>query len=377
MAGANSFLNAIATRPYIIAIALTLLLVAWMTSGNMAQSAQPNEVAQNQTEAQELVTKVRVKQFSPQAVTKTLTLYGRTEPNRSARIGAEVSGKVVQVFAKRGAMVKQGDPIIRLEMNDRQSQLDKANAMLRQRQIEYDGVKKLNQKGFQGRARLAEAEASLIDAKANVAALKLQIDKTLIKAPLSGILNERMVEVGDYLAIGDPVAQISDIDPLIVVGDVTEKNITGLNLGQAAQVELIGGAQLAGSIRYISSVSSPATNTFRIEVAIDNPDYSLLAGLSAELEVPLEETSGIKVTPAVLALDDDGNLGIKSVEQDRVVFSPIKVIKAEEDGVWLAGFDREVSVITVGQGFVNPGDKVSAIADGDIEAEQSQAETSL
>ncbi|RJG42087.1 efflux RND transporter periplasmic adaptor subunit [Motilimonas pumila] len=372
MAGANSFLNAIATRPYFIAIILTVFLVAWMASGNPAQSAQPDVSSTDNADVEEMVTTVRVKQFSPQPVTKTLTLYGRTEPNRNARIGAEVSGQVVQVFAKRGAMVQQGDPIVRLEMNDRQSQLDKANAMLRQRQIEYDGVKKLNQKGFQGRARLAEAEASLIDAKANVAALTLQIDKTLIKAPLTGILNERMVEVGDYLAIGDPVAQISDIDPLIVVGDVTEKNITGLSLGQKAHVELIDGSALAGSIRYISSVSSPATNTFRIEVAIENPDNSLLAGLSAELEVPLEETAGIKVTPAVLALDDDGNLGIKSVEQDRVVFSPIKVIKAEEDGVWLAGFEQEVTVITVGQGFVNPGDKVSAVTAQDAAATETQ-----
>ncbi|MCE2570975.1 efflux RND transporter periplasmic adaptor subunit [Motilimonas eburnea] len=360
MPGPAAVSNWLATRPYIIAIFLTVLLLLWMLSGQAQEQTDLHETKQAETE--QVLPKVRVAQFVAQSVVKDLTLYGRSEPSRQATLSAEVSGKVVEVYAKRGALVNKGDPIVRLEMNDRKEQLARAKALLRQREIEYNGAKKLSTQGFQGKARLAEAEAALVDARVSVASLSLQIEKTLIKAPFSGILNQRMVEQGDFLGIGDPIAQVADIDPIIVVGDVTEKDINQIKLGQTAHARLINYDNVAGTIKYISSVSNAATNTFRIEVAIDNPDLTYLAGLSAELSIPLQETMAIKVTPAVLALDDDGELGIKTVSDEHVVFTPIKVVKAEDDGVWLAGFTGTVDVITVGQGFVNPGDKVIAVS---------------
>ncbi|MFO6423991.1 efflux RND transporter periplasmic adaptor subunit [Motilimonas sp. KMU-193] len=360
MSGPAVVSNWLATRPYIIAIFLTVLLFLWMLSGQAQDQSSLHET--KQAEAEQVLPKVRVAQFVAQSVVKDLTLYGRSEPNRQATLSAEVSGKVVEVFAKRGAMVKQGEPIVRLEMNDRKEQLARAQALLRQREIEYNGAKKLSTQGFQGKARLAEAEAALVDARVSVASLSLQIEKTLIKAPFTGILNQRMVEQGDFLGIGDPIAQVADINPIIVVGDVTEKDINQIKLGQPARARLVNYDNVEGKIKYVSSVSNPATNTFRIEVAIDNPDLTYLAGLSAELSIPLQETTAIKVTPAVLALDDDGALGIKTVVDEHVVFTPIKVVKAEDDGVWLSGFSGSVDVITVGQGFVNPGDKVIAVS---------------
>ena len=359
MTGPAAFFNWLATRPYIIAIALTLLLFGWMWSGH---AANPTDKSSTTTETvEQALPQVRIASFSAQNVVKDLTLYGRTEPNRQATLGAEVSGKVVEILAKRGALVRQGDPIIRLEINDRQQQLSRAKALLAQREIEFNGAKKLSVQGFQGKVRLAEAEAALVDAKVSVSALALQIEKTTIRAPFNGILNERMVEVGDFLSIGDPVAQVSDINPIIVVGDVTEKDISHLNLAQVASARLVNYDDVPGKVRFISSVSNPPTNTFRIEVAIANPDLIYLAGLSAELSIPLEQTSAIKVTAAVLALNDAGELGIKTVKDEHVEFTPIKVVKAEEDGVWLSGFTGDVDVITVGQGFVNPGDKVIAV----------------
>ncbi|MCE0559280.1 MULTISPECIES: efflux RND transporter periplasmic adaptor subunit [unclassified Motilimonas] len=359
MLGFAAFSNWLATRPYIIALVLTLLLFGWMWSGHAAQEEAKHPAKAE--EAEVVLPKVRIARFVSQDVVKDLTLYGRSEPNRQAMLSAEVSGKVVEVFAKRGALVKQGEPIVRLEINDRKEQLARAKALLKQREIEYNGAKKLNVQGFQGKARLAEAEAALVDARVSVTSLTLQIEKTTIKAPFTGILNTRLVEVGDFLGIGDPIAEVSDIDPIIVVGDVTEKDISRIHLGQEAYSRLVNYDNVAGKISYISSVSNPATNTFRIEVAIDNPDLTYLAGLSAELSIPLEKASGIKVTPAVLALNDHGDLGVKTVVDEHVVFTPIKIIKAEPDGVWLSGFSGPVDVITVGQGFVNPGDKVIAV----------------
>ncbi len=362
MAVAGKFFGWFNARPYWLALLLTLLLIGWMWSGHAEQQVESAKPDAEESQAVKKLPKVRVQDFVTEAVTRNLSLYGRTEPNRKALLGAEVSGRVVAIYAKRGASVKKGDPIVKLELNDRPKQLARAKAMLKQRQIEYTGIKALSIKGFQGKARLAEAEASLVDAQASVETLQLQITKTTIRAPMSGILNERMVEIGDYLGIGDPVAKITDIDPLIVRADVTENDIDSLYLSQNASARFVNNGEVSGAIRYISSVSNENTNTFRIEVAIDNPGNKYLAGLSAELEIPLEELKAIKVSPAVLALDKSGNLGVKTVEVGKVVFTPIQVVKADGDGAWLTGFEDKVTVITVGQGFVKPGDEVEAIA---------------
>ena len=69
----------------------------------------------------------------------------------------------------------------------------------------------------------------------------------------------------------------------------------------------------------------------------------------------------MKVTPAMLALDESGNLGVKTLDEDLVEFIPVQLVKAEQDGVWLTGLGEKVRIITIGQGFVRNGDKVIAI----------------
>jgi multidrug efflux system membrane fusion protein len=186
----------------------------------------------------------------------------------------------------------------------------------------------------------------------------------VIRSPFSGIVQELHVEVGDFVGVGDPVAGVIDLDPLVIEADVSERHIQQLQLGQAANVRLLGHQSVEGKLRYISRISTASTNTFPIEIEIPNPQRSLPAGVSAEVSLNLESQQAIKVTPAMLALDEAGNLGVKTLVQsadDPVVkFVPIQLVKAEQDGVWLAGLGEQVDIITVGQGFVRDGDNVIA-----------------
>jgi len=77
--------------------------------------------------------------------------------------------------------------------------------------------------------------------------------------------------------------------------------------------------------------------------------------------------SAIKISPALLALDEKGNIGVKSVKDSIVLFTPIEIIKSESDGIWLTGLGEEADIIVLGQGFVRAGDKVEAIFDSGIE----------
>ena len=346
-----------AERPYIIAIIITLLLVLWMTSGLMQAQEVPNEKSEHKV----IVPKVKVETMYGQIISDTVALYGRTEPDRVTTLKAEISGKIAQVLAKRGAAVKQGQVIVKLEINDLESQLAQAKALMRQREIEHQGALKLSADGYQGKVQVSSAAANLAAVKAQIKRLTIDIANTVIRAPFDGVLNTRYVEQGDYVQSGDNIAMIADLDPLIVRAHVSENNIGQLEVGQEAKIRLLNQENLSGQVRYIASVADDATNTFKIEIAIANNDSKLLAGLSSEVNIGLTEVAAIKVSPALLALDEQGNIGVKTVEDSHVKFTAINIVKSEKDGIWLSGLGEKTDIITLGQGFVRAGDKVEAI----------------
>jgi multidrug efflux system membrane fusion protein len=350
-------------RPYIIALSLLFALTAWVATGKVDEA--PQNDAEKVAEEVPLL-KVRVREMIAEPVQRTITLFGRTVPDRYATLRAETGGRVIEVLAQRGGRVKSGEPIVRLAMNDREQQLAHGRALLRQRQIEYEGAKSLSAKGYQDKVRLAQAASALEDAKAALSRLQLDIEHTTIRAPFDGVLAERMVEVGDYVAISDPVGQVVDLDPLVARVDVTQADVGDLVTGQSARVRFLDSLPREGRIRYIASLADIETNTFKVEVAIDNRDYLLLGGMSAELEIPMKQIQAIRLSPALLSLNEKGDLGVKWVEGDTVRFSHIDLVRSDADGIWIAGLGARVQVITVGQGFVREGDRVEPVpADGD------------
>ncbi|NVK25384.1 MAG: efflux RND transporter periplasmic adaptor subunit [Gammaproteobacteria bacterium] len=337
-----------------MAILISLVLVAWMASG---QGTESKPESKKESEEQK-IPKVEVTRLQPEQITRAVQLYGRTEPERVLQLSSEIEGRVEKILVDEGSVVEKGQVIIELALEDKKEQLQYAETIVKQRKLEYLGAQKLAKEGLQYESKLVEAQAAWESAKATVKFYQTMIEKSIIRAPFAGVLNDRQVEVGNFVRKGDVFFQLVDLDPLLVHADITEKHIASLTEDNEVKVTLVDGSVVEGSIRYIASLSTAGTNTFPIEVAIANPNQKMKAGISTELDIQYNPEYAIKVSPAVMALDKDGNLGVKTVKNDVVVFTPIDLIKAENDGVWLGGFEGETDVITLGQGFVRPGDKV-------------------
>lgn len=343
-------------QPAWIALFIAVTLALWIASGQLA--AESEEQADT---SQAPLPKVQVQRMRAEPVQREITLYGRSEPDRIATLRAEVNGQVQAVLVKEGQQVKTGDLLLRIAANDMQQRVNAAQASLKQRKIELSAARSLQDKGYQSQSTLAQAEANVSAAQAQLEAAMLDLQKVEIHAPFDGVINQRFVEQGDLLQHGDRIATLVDLDPLVISADVTERYIQQLAVGQSAQVRMVSGEQLDGSIRYISSVSNLGTNTFNLEVQIANPDNQFKAGMSTELVIPLEQNWAIKITPAVMALDEQGNLGVKTLIQDKVKFTPIDIIKSDSQGVWLSGLGEQADVIVLGHGFVRDGDQVEAV----------------
>lgn len=352
-------LNKLRQQPAWIALLLFIVLCLWIASGMLRADDQTDST--KATARGIPLVKVTVENVTADTVTREISLYGRTEPDRVANLRSEIKGLVTQVYVQEGERVTKGQKLVSLEKNDYESRLLSAKAIVKQRQVELKGAESLEQKGYQSQTALVQAQANLEMAKADLVTYQLAVFKSDIIAPFDGIINERYVEEGDFLKDGDKVAMLVDLDPLVITGKVTEANIHGLKKQQQATGRMVSGDLLNGTIRYISRVSEAGTNTFKIEVEVPNADYSMMAGISTELALPLEETWAMRITPSVMTLDEQGNLGVKIVVDEHVKFVPIDIVKSDSQGVWLTGMGQQADIITLGHGFVRDGDKVEVV----------------
>jgi multidrug efflux system membrane fusion protein len=205
-------------------------------------------------------------------------------------------------------------------------------------------------------------------AKAELARAQLDIQHMTVRAPFDGALQDRVVEVGAYVKAGDPVARFVDERKLIISANVSEFDAHYVVMGKPGSARLATGETVEGTIRYVAPVADEATRTFTVELEVDNAKGAYRGGITAKLMIPAETLFAHKVSPSLLTLDDDGNLGIKTVnELGEVEFHPADIAMSSSDGVWIAGLPHTASIITVGQGFVNPGAMVNSVPEVEID----------
>jgi multidrug efflux system membrane fusion protein len=349
------------TRGHYLALGSTLIIVLWMLTGVFKSSdleiIEVPVIVQNSD-----IFNVEIEHYQAKTITPELIIHGQTAANRQVRIKSEIAGRVIKVHSREGQFVKKGQVIIEIDPRDSEQQLAQAKALLKQRKLEHEANQSLIGKGLQNKTRLAESESLLAAANAQVTAKTFMFNASKITAPFSGVLEDRHVEVGSYLKIADPVISLLDYNPFIVRGFAAEKDLTLIKAGNPAKAKTIDGLIFNGIIRYVSSSANDASRTFAVELEIENTSERQANGLTAEISIPLQPTSGIFISPALLTLDDKGILGAKYVTKDnQVMFKPVKLIKAESTGVWISGLPNPVDLIVVGQSFVSTGEKVNPV----------------
>ena len=346
-------------RSYIIAAVVAIAVTGWILSGQIGESSVTEGVSPRAAAAEEALPMVRVLNLVAEEHQNQIILFGRTEADRRVQVMAETSGRVIAVKVKKGDRVKRGDVLIQLAMNDREARLAEAKALVEQRQIAYEAADKLSQKQFRSAVTLAQNKADLEAARADLEAIKLDIQRCVILAPFEGVVDALPAEIGLVATPGTVVAHIVDLDPVVVIGEVAERNISAVRPGALAVVRLISGDEVGGTVRYVSKVGDEATRTFRVEVEVDNPDGEIAEGLTTELRLPLGSVKAHRISPAVLTLSDEGIIGVKAVGNENVVeFYPAELVADTPEGVWLGGLPDHLKLITVGQEFVREGQRV-------------------
>jgi membrane fusion protein, multidrug efflux system len=377
-------------RSYVVAAVIFLVLGAWVASGMInrldelkafagfaeseaktpATGAKPGDkpappaapgAAKPAAKDAQLPT-VRVRTITAEARQQDLVIRGQTQALRKVQVRAETAGKVSAIRADKGTRVKAGDTICELNVDARRAMLDEARATAKQRELEYDASRKLQEKGFRSDTSVAGDLAQYEAAKAMVQRMEKEFENTKMRAPFDGVVDDRMVNVGDYLAPGQPCALVIDQDPFLVVGQVSEKDISLIHIGDTGWAKLITGERAQGTVRFVATSSDPATRTFRMELEVPNPQGAIRDGVTAEIHITASTVEAHRISPAILGLDDRGIIGVRVVDQNRRVrFVPVTIIADGADGVWVTGLPKTVTIITVGQEYVSNGQEVIVV----------------
>lgn len=344
-------------RSVFIILLVALLLVLWIASGMLLR-----EPPQLPPRVETAPMKVAVAQSQAQAIERLLILQGEVLPDQQVSIRAETAGRIDLQPVARGHFVEANTLIMRIDEADRPARVRQAEAAVTGRESDFEATKRLREGGFQGQLRVEMAEADLAAARAALEAARLDLARTRIRAPIAGMLNQRLVQMGSYVGVGDAVAEIVENHPLRAVVQVPQHQIQRVALGNPARVRMIEDEPLDGTISYISALADSATRTFRVEIELPNPERALPSGVSAQVELPLQQVMAHRISPALVALDADGELGIKAVDEGgRVIFLPLQPVRADVQGLWVAGLPDTIQLITVGHGFVNPGEQVQVV----------------
>ena len=280
-----------------IRISLFILapIILWMLSGILIND-DVEEVKKENKLFQVGVIKSSATLFQP-----LIKLKATTESEARVNVKAKTSGEVVKIGAKQGEFVEKDDVLCSL------------------------GIVELN--------------------------------RTEVKAPFSGYL-EQIVKPGNFLERGQVCATIIQLDPITFIAEVPEFNINKVNTGQEVTLDLITGETVNGKLTFVSKSASTSTRTFKVESQVKNASGQIRDGITSEMTIKIEKILAHQISPSILILNDAGKLGVRSVENNIVIFYEVVILEDSASGLWVSGIPENLDLITQGQGFVEDGQKV-------------------
>ncbi|WP_274626907.1 efflux RND transporter periplasmic adaptor subunit [Arvimicrobium flavum] len=350
------------------ALAVLIAFAAWMGTGKFSSvgsasaenEAKPAEQAAEQAKAAPRTVAV----ITPPRVqhARAIRLSGQTEADKRAVLATRAAGIIEELPVVQGDHVKSGDLVLMLSAEDKPAMVDMSKQVVKQREAELEASQKLAKTGNLPKLQLDTAISALAQAKSQLEQAQAELERNRIVAPFNGVVDKVSVERGSSVMQGGEVATLISLDPVLVKGEISERDLRHIKSGDNAEALLVNGETVKGKVRYISREASPATRTFRIEVAIPNPDLRIPAGMTAEITLRAAPEDAVVLPRSVVTLSSHGDLGIRAADKDnKVVFFPIDLVDDTSSGLVLGGIPADARIIVAGQDLVQEGDEVNPV----------------
>jgi membrane fusion protein, multidrug efflux system len=308
---------------------------------------------------------VMISQAQMEDIGGNFNATGNFEAHRELNFASETGGRVLSVFFDKGNLVGEGQTLLKIDDEALQRQLKIAKLNLEKRQRDLQRFENLANSNATTTAQVDEARFAFANAEQQIADLNEKIAKTIVKAPISGTINKRMIEKGSFLAPGAPIAEITDISSLKMLVKIAETEILKIKEGQKVRIQ----SEVHPNIDYngiVKSIAVKADNSKRYEVEIalaNNLQNPLKAGMfgtayfdfgtsGKALLIPRKAVVGSLREAKVYVAQADNTAKLRTIKVGMVKGDKIEVIEGIKTGE---------NVIITGQINLQDGAKISVI----------------
>ncbi len=353
---------------------LKLLLI---TTVIMVTSTCGDEKADVAVEEKAIPITVSLAESGDLAIVKTYS--GTLEGEKQAEIVASIHEAIVELPVSEGERVSAGQVIIMLDKNGSASNYNQAYALYLEAKDNYQKMTKLLEQGAVSEQTYISARTGYEVAQANFKAAGRQVELT---SPISGILTELSVNVGEYAPIGIPIATVAQTDKIRLTLFVDSRGAGFIKKGQGAviTVESIGysGKKFGGFVTEVSGSADPQTRLFTVDIRIDNENGDLAPGMFARAEIVVNELKSILIVPREAVFSVEGVYKVYKLEGDRAREQSIYIGESTSESIQIvSGLADGDTVVVIGRNLIEDGSLVKiAGKDDGSEEEIIQGEAS-
>lgn len=248
-----------------------------------------------------------------------ITVTGMLEADRDVTVASEEQGVVREIFVEKGERVSEGEPILRIDDSVLRAQYEQAVSEAALARETYERQRRLWEDEQMGtEIAYLQAKYGAQTADANARQLESRLERTVVRAPISGLLEDRQVEVGTMVQPGTAVARVVDADPLKVVAGVPERYAGQVESGGEADValEAEGLGVMRGRVRFVGTVVDTRSRTFPVEVDVPNASGELKAGLVARVQLARGRIAEAIIVPRVAVLRSSTGYMVYVVQEE-------------------------------------------------------------
>lgn len=281
--------------------------------------------------------------------TPSIKSVGSVEAVNGIRVANEMAGVVREVAFESGDTVSQGDVLIRLDSEIDEAALRTRRAEAQLAEQEFKRVENLLPRRAVSQSQFDEAAANYEAARARVSEAGAQLNKKVIRAPFDGRLGLRLVDQGEYLAVGTAIVEINMLDPIYLDYTLSERDLPQVDRGYRVEVTVaaVPDAIFAGEVSAINTSVNPETRTVRVRATLANPEGKLRPGMFATVMTLQPEDREVITLPRtavsyntygdyvfLITGGDDGALTVtrRSVTTGRINDGRVAILEGLEEG---------------------------------------------
>lgn len=230
----------------------------------------------------------------------TLSVIGTAAAIQGVTVSADLPGTVDKIHFESGQWVKQGDILVDLDTRQERAQLANYEAQRDLAKINYGRTQELVKEGVIARSEYDNVTAQQKATEAQVGDIKAAIARKTIRAPFSGVLGIRQVNLGQYLAAGQAIVSLQALNPIYVNFGIPQQQTGQVAVGRSLRVtsDDLKGAQFSGRINALDSVVNEQTRNIQVQATFANPTGKLRPGMYVTVELPLGKSRDVVPLPA-------------------------------------------------------------------------------